>query len=390
MSVLIPFAMLASSGLFAQVMPMNDVLLYGWWLQLMQQGQPIFGVAQPFVYPYLSQVPMWLALFLGGSAGILVGWSALVALANSTAIGFITNWGRGSTNSFVAAWFWITYLFLLGPSGIGRIDAIAAALAAIGVVLFLRGKVFGAIALFTFGAWIKIWPAALAIAAYIADKNRKAMAWAFSSVISVVFVLAFALGGNSNVFSFVFTQNNRGIQIESPIATFWLWAAKFNMGNAGIYYDKEIITNQVSGDWVSLISALMTPAMAIAIAITVWLGFKASRFGAQRNQLFAAIALTAVLDLIVFNKVGSPQFMSWIAIPVIAWILLEKRISKFLLFSVLAIAALTNLVYPVLYMDLMALGDLSLTVLTARNVLLIVLLVWANVQLGKLGKSIKQ
>jgi hypothetical protein len=384
-SAILPFSMLWFSGLFAQVMPMNDVLLYGWWLQLMQQGEPIFGVAQPFVYPYLSLIPMWLAQLLGGPAGILVGWCALVALLNAVVIGFLTAWGRGARKKFFAAWFWLGFLLLLGPAGIARIDAISVSIALIGVVLFLNNRTFGAITLFTLGAWIKIWPVALAAAAYIADQGRKTAAWAATAVVSLAFLGAFFLGGNSSVLSFVSTQNNRGIQIESVIAMPWLWAAKFGLANAGIYYDKEIITNQVSGDWVAEISSVMTLVMAIAVAITIFLGFRAFRSGAKREEIFAAVALTAVLDLIVFNKVGSPQFMAWIAVPTIALILVQINVSRILVLTVLTVALLTNFVYPVFYMDLMALGDTSLIILTLRNALLVALLVWANIKLANLS-----
>jgi hypothetical protein len=387
-SIVLPFALLSFSEIFNRVMPMNDVLLYGWWLQLMQQGQQVFGLAQPFVYPYVSLLPMWLALFLGGPAGILVGWCSLVAILNTVAIGFLTNWGRAGNRNFMAAWFWLGYLALLGPSGVGRIDAIAAALAVIGVVAFAKDRLFTAVTLFTFGAWIKIWPFALVISAFIADKQKRLVSYAFATVLSAVFLFAFFMGANAHVLSFVFTQGDRGIQIESPIATIWLWFAKLGIGHAGIYFDKEIITNQIFGDLVDLFSKLMTPVMFGALAITVWLGYRAFKVGAKRNSIFATLGLTAVLDLIVFNKVGSPQFMCWIAVPVIAWIYFGQKISFFPAIAVSLIALLTNLVYPVFYLDLMGLGNTSMILLTARNLLLIGLLVWSNLQLAKLSKPL--
>lgn len=386
-SIILPFAFLSLSAPFAQVMPMNDVLLYGWWLQLMQQGQPVFGIAQPFVYPYPSLAPMWLALLLGGSSGILVGWCSLIALLNVLAIGFLTSWGRGGKRSFYAAWVWVCYLLLLGPAGIARIDAVAAALAVIGIVLFARGKTFGAMVLFTAGAWVKIWPFALALAAFISSKSKKILAYGATLVVSLVLLFAFFTGGNSNVFSFIFTQSGRGIQVESTIATFWLWAAKLGLGNSGIYYDKEIITNQVYGDFVELVSVLMTPIMFGALAITIWLGFKALKANANQHQLFTAVAMTGVLDLIVFNKVGSPQFMCWIVVPLIAWVYFGLSTPKWLLAAFGAVALFTNLVYPVFYIDLMALGYLSVSLLTIRNLALIALLIWANRQLIALGNG---
>jgi hypothetical protein len=388
-TLIVPFLHLAISQLFPQVLPMNDVLLYGYWLQMMQAGDPIFGIQQNFVYPYVSLVPMFLAKLLGGAAGILVGWSALVALLNFFATASLVKWCRGTAAGFAAAWAWVVFLFILGPSGVGRIDAIAASVAVLGLVAFANGRVGIAMVAFTLGAWVKIWPIALAAAAFIAEKNKKLMSTA--TLITVLCVLMFALlaGGNSSVLSFIFTQGGRGIQIESPMAMFWIWAAKLGIPDVGIYYDKEIITNQVYGALVDEVSALSTLVLIGALLITVALTWRASRAGAERNQIFALSVLTGVLDLIVFNKVGSPQFMAWLALPLIAIIYFQINKSWFSVASIFAIGVLTNLVYPVFYMDLMGLGDWSVALLTVRNILLIALLVHANIRLGALAKTPK-
>jgi hypothetical protein len=99
------------------------------------------------------------------------------------------------------------------------------------------------------------------------------------------------------------------------------------------------------------------------------------------------VALTAVLDLIVFNKVGSPQFMIWLAVPIAAWIFFELPKAKAAVAFGLVIAALTQLVYPILYIDLMGLGDSSMVALTLRNAALLAFLVWANLQLSALTRN---
>jgi hypothetical protein len=173
------------------------------------------------------------------------------------------------------------------------------------------------------------------------------------------------------------------------MAMFWIWAAKLGVPDVGIYYDEEIITNQVYGALVDEVSALSTLVLIGALLITVALTWRASRAGAERNQIFALSALTGVLDLIVFNKVGSPQFMAWLALPLIAIIYFQINKSWFSVASIFAIGVLTNLVYPVFYMDLMGLGDWSVALLTVRNILLIALLVHANIRLGALAKAPK-
>lgn len=387
LTFLTPYLLLGFSALFESVPPLNDVLLYGYWLQQIELGEPIFGLSQDFVYPYPSLLPMWLAKVLGGEAGILVGWTTLIAIINSLSIGVLTSWGRGGRAVMLAGAFWVGFLLLLGPTGIGRIDAVAAAVSLFGLAALARDRVALAVTLFTFAAWVKIWPFALALSVFIAEKRKQLVAVSALCVVAAATIFAVAAGANSSLFSFIFKQSSRGIQIESPIAMIWIWAAKFGLPDTGIYYDKEIITNQVFGPLVEVFSALMTPIMFAALGITVWLGVRAVRAGAPRNQVFAIMSLTAVLDLIVFNKVGSPQFMAWLAIPMMALFIFNVPRLKIPAITLLLIAATTNLIYPIFYIDLMGLGDLSVGLLTARNALLIGLLVYANLRLSALLKS---
>lgn len=384
---LTPYLLFGFSVLFQQVMPMNDVLLYGYWLQQMRLGEPLFGLTQDFVYPYPSLLPMWLAQVIGGPAGILVGWTTLISLINALAVAVLTSWGSGGRKVMLAGFFWVTYLLLLGPAGIGRIDAIAAAISVFGLVALARERIGLAVSIFTFGAWIKIWPFALAISAFVAKRRKQVAALAALCVVAAIAIFAVAAGANSSLLSFIFKQGGRGIQIESPIAMIWIWAAKLGAHETGIYYDKEIITNQVYGPLVEVFANLMTPIMFAALGITIWIGARALKNNAPRNQVFALMSLTSVLDLIVFNKVGSPQFMAWLAIPMIALMIFNVPRVMVPTISLLLIAALTNLVYPIFYIDLMGLGDLSVGLLTARNSLLIALLVYANIRLSALAKS---
>jgi hypothetical protein len=89
------------------------------------------------------------------------------------------------------------------------------------------------------------------------------------------------------------------------------------------------------------------------------------------------------LDLIVFNKVGSPQFMTWLAVALVALIFFEVRSIKTPLVIGVAILFLTQLIYPVFYTELLGLQTLPLWLLTIRNLLLVWLLIWANLRLSR-------
>lgn len=381
--------LLIYAGSFSRIAPMNDVQLYGYWLQQMRTDHFIFGVNQPWVYPAGALLPMLLAELLSFGHGVLFGWVLMMALLSSIVIGALVDWGRAGSTPYLAAWFWVSAVAILGPVSISRIDSVSVLIAIAGLLAFANSRIRLALVFFSFGAWIKIWPVAHILGTFIADRRKKFILVSAGIISAVFILLALLVGGDSSVLSFVFTQSDRGIQIESTLAMFWLWAAKLHMPNVGIYFDEQMLTNQVSGVYADLASALITPIMFGALVITGLLGWRAFLAGAAGKRIFTLVSLTAVLDLIVFNKVGSPQFMTWLFVPVIAWIYfeLEKRWMPIALTFVIAL--LTHAVYPVFYEDLMGLGDVSMALLTGRNALLVVFLIWANLQLSNEIKNPK-
>jgi len=330
---------------------------------------------------------MFLAKLIGGANGILTGWLILIGLLNFFGLNAIVDWGREGKSAYRAASFYLFFLALLGPVAIGRIDAVATFAAMLGLVQVYRDRLRLGMVFFTLGAWLKIWPVAAALALYTSAKHRISVLLAAVSASVAILAAGFFLGGNENLFSFITMQGNRGLQVESVAATFWVWAAKAHLPGAGIYFDTALVTNQVSGSFTAELSSLLGIVMIGALAITAWLSFNAYRAGADVKHLFAVTLLTGALDLIVFNKVGSPQFELWLAVPIMAGILLGLPKWRIPLVGGSLIALLTNLIYPVFYMDLMILGDLGVWLLTLRNAALIALLVWANLRLSGLAKK---
>jgi hypothetical protein len=165
------------------------------------------------------------------------------------------------------------------------------------------------------------------------------------------------------------------------MATVWMWLAKF--GLAEIFFDEQVLTNQVSGVLVQEVAAASNWLMLLALSITFLLALRAIRAGRNRKEVFAIASLTGVLDLIVFNKVGSPQFMVWLAVALVAAIFFEVKSIKMPLIVGGTILLLTQLIYPVFYTELLGLETLPLWLLTIRNLLLVWLLVWANFRLSR-------
>ncbi len=366
------------------ITPFNDVNLYSDWVERGLAVNKWPGTNETGVYPALALLPMIVAQWIDGSNAIN-GWLVLMTLVNTAALVAIGRAPRGGR----AAAYWLMFMLLLGPVAIGRIDAVAVTVDAFVVLAVLHGQGRLAMGLATAGAWIKIWPAASALALLVREGSRERLARSVGVALAVsVGVLAFgvALGGNENLFSFLWLMGNRGLQLESVAATPWLWGAHLGWGDSSVYFESNIITFQVTGPGADIVSKLMLPALVIAVAITALLGVRAARAGANPTSIFVLTALTATLDLIVFNKVGSPQFEAWLAIPIVAGLLAGTPRWRIPLVFGLVIASLTQWVYPLNYDSIVNAELFGIAVLGLRNVLLIALLVWANLRLGALSK----
>lgn len=369
----------AVAGWLYPSQPMGDVVLvYEPWSSAALSGGAIVGVTETWVYPQLALVPMLLAKILstpliavmGASGAYLIAWAVLVTVLD--AIAFAVLVGRSpSQPRRMAAWFWITALLLLGPIAMYRIDAITVPLAVIGG-LWLARRPAAAAALLAIGAWIKIWPGALLVAAVVAARSRMRVLLTAAAVSAAVVVVLVAFGADAEIFGFLTEQTGRGLQIESVAATPFLWLAI--AGAARIEYSFDILTFQISAQGADAVSAVLTPLMAVfVVLITVIGALKASR-GASFARLFPPLALSLVTTLIVANKVGSPQFQTWLIAPAVLWLVLDRTRAAAPALLVLALCALTCLIYPLSYDALLRAETLPVAILTLRNIVLVVLL----------------
>lgn len=369
-------------NLYGPGLPMGDVTyVYLFWVERGLLGNEWVGIDTSWVYPLLALVPMLAAYAFGPD---LYGstWLTIVMMLNAGALVAIIGVQERARHAAIA-WWWMLYLVLLGPIALGRIDAITVPVALVAVMLIADHPTWGG-ALLAVGAWIKVWPVGVLLAALIALRDRGAVLAATVGTSMVVVAAGLALGGASALLTPITEQTGRGLQVEAPISTVWLWAAAAGQWSAQVYYDQGILTWQVDGDGSAQAAAAMTPLLALAVAVIAGLGLLAVRRGVDEVVLFPVLALALVMALITVNKVGSPQFATWIAVPVILGLAWQRRGGvSFRVPAMLAllIAALTQVVYPVLYANLLSLELGMLIVLTARNLLYVVLLGWAIGQL---------
>ncbi len=373
-------------NLYGPANPMGDVsTVYRYWVARGVYAHVWVGLDVDWVYPILALVPMVISWAFGEYAYSST-WLSLVLVLDIVGFGVLTNWGR-NRERFGIAWWWVAFILLLGPVALVRIDSITVPIAVIAVVVLARRPRLAAV-LLTVATWIKIWPAAIIGALLIASARRWRVLAATAITSLVIVVGAVTLGGGASITSFVSQQTGRGLQIEAPISTVWMWLAAAHVGGSFVYYDTAILTFQVAGTGAVIAAALMTPVLAVAVLAVVGLGVRAARAGAHVIDVLAPLTLSLVLALMVFNKVGSPQFEVWLIAPTVLGLINARRggVSFVTPATVaLVIAALTQVIYPYLYDQVLQTNWLMLMVLTARNGLLIALFAWALAQVWRAG-----
>jgi hypothetical protein len=237
--------------------------------------------------------------------------------------------------------------------------------------------------------WIKIWPAAVIAAAVIAVRRRFAVIGGAAIVSIATLLTVVVAGGGAYALGFLTEQTSRGLQLEAPVSAVYLWQAMLGLPGSAIYYAQDIITFEVTGPGVDAVIAAMTPLLAIAVLAVAGLGaYKAWR-KAPFSALFPPLALALVLAFVVFNKVGSPQYMAWLVPPVVIGLVLARQRWAAPAILVLFVSWLTQLVYPILYDALLGAQFLPVFILTVRNALLVVLFVWSFARLARVGTPVR-
>ncbi|WP_434970026.1 hypothetical protein [Microbacterium sp. bgisy207] len=348
-------------------------------------GREIVGITESWVYPALALVPMLAAWLFEGLVSYTPAWAILVTLVDAVAFAVLIGNGR-SRGRAVAAGFWLLFMLLLGPVGIYRLEGITVPLAIMGCLWLVR-RPWLASMLLAAATWIKVWPAAVLAAAVVALRRRLAIVGGAIVVSAATMATVVALGGGRYLFGFITDQTGRGLQIEAPISAVYLWYSALDVFGSQVYYDADLLTFQVTGPAVNAVIAVMTPLLAASVLALLLLGVWAVRRGAHVIRVLPALGFALVLALIVVNKVGSPQYMTWIVAPLVLGLVLDRgtwiRPAAF----AAGTALLTQIVYPIFYNFLMtdhpAWGVVA--VLTVRNLALVVLFAWSVLHLVRVA-----
>ncbi len=355
-----------------------DLQWYWGWIHTGVTGGGWPVLDGPWVYPAAALAPMLVAGAGGlvAADGYVVAWCLMVTVLDLVACLLLLRRPGG----VAGAWWWSAFLVLLGPVAVARLDAVVVPLVVV-ALLWAFDRPAVASVLLTAGAWIKVAPGALVVPLLAAVRRPWARVAAPAvALCAVVAGVVLAFGGGANLASFLSEQGHRGLQIEAVAGTPWVLAALVT-DRSHPFPNSDINTWEIAGPGTQLVADLLGVVLPVALAaVAVLLWWRRTRLApalwdrpALRSELLVRGALLATLTMVVLNKVGSPQFMCWLAAPVAVALALGLPGWRRTGAAVLGIAAATQVFFPWLYSGIPAGAVGTTLVLVARNVAVLAL-----------------
>ncbi|GII99768.1 uncharacterized protein DUF2029 [Sediminihabitans luteus] len=380
----------------------GDVDLYRSWVEagLRDGTWPVLDTG--WVYPVGALVPITLpGLWSLDPEAYRVLFVAMVVALDGLAVGSLVRAGRGRTTG---AWWWLVFLLALGPITLTRLDGVSAALTVIALAQLApvaRPRLASALA--TGAAWVKVAPGAVLVPlALVVRRPWRRVVLPAALVSAIVVGLALLGGAGARVLTFFGDQGSRGLQVEAVAATPFslarLWSGEFP-----VVFDAPLKVLEITGPGTDATAAALDTLLLVAVAavaLATWRSAARLRRAvpddvARRGPdlelvLLATLALS--LCLVAFNKVGSPQYVTWFAPPVaVALAALGARGSRVLrpgtwtvlAAALLVVALLTHRLFPDHYDEFLLAVPLDTVLAAVRNALVLVLAVAAGVLVAR-------
>ncbi|MFC9931628.1 glycosyltransferase 87 family protein [Streptomyces sp. NPDC127190] len=265
--------------------------------------------------------------------------------------------GGRTGRSLLGAALWTGGLPLLLHLPLARYDVVATALAVLSLLVLARSPrgcgVWAAL-----GALVKVWPALALLGTPRGRATRTAWGWATATAVAGLGLLAACF---AHPLSFLRQQSGRGVQVESLGGTA-LGLARHAGWSGRAHYQYGAV--ELVGPHVRAVATASLALTAVAFGLLVLWRLRARRWSEATPY---DAALCAVLLFTVTSRVISPQYLIWLL--GLAAVCLTSRHTgqRPVAVLVLAASALSTVVFPMCYHDVVAGTWTGCLLLLARN-----------------------
>lgn len=292
--------------------PLGDVRYY---------LEGVFGDNPQDMMEY-PQVGTWPSVLLAWLTGYdferyTIGFTAMVLLADATFLALLLHHHRDNPAAYSAGWFWVFFGTAAGHVFAWRLDLYPALLVAgAGALLATRPRL--ASALLAWATAAKLWPGVLAAGLVGRATSRgtwQRLATFFGSLAALCLGVA-AIAGVDRLLSPLTYQGERGLQIESLAATWFVYQAHHQPGVWTMDYAASK-SFEISGPGVDTAIAVSTIAMGAALLWIIAVALIHFLRGGWSPRSTLVFFIAAILLLMATNKVFSPQYIVWLG-PILA------------------------------------------------------------------------
>ena len=312
------------------------------------------------------------ALLFSGSVEYFWAFAALMALAGGVGV-LLTAAALGRLGRSARAKRWVLALLAISPVAFGgalltRFDLVPAALVAGATLLLLRERPRAASVTLGVGAAVKLYPLVLLplLVAWVWRRLGRREAFVCSLLTLGVVALAylpFFVVSPSGATESVWRQLSRPLQIESLGSG--VLVLLHHAAGLGVEVETTFGSQNLAGGAAAGVAVALSLATLAALG-GLWLTFPRGAMTSERLVGYSALALVA---LVAFGKVLSPQFLIWLLFP-LALVAGRRGVAAGACFAGAAIA--TALWFPWRYFDLTReLDPLVASLVTLRGVALV-------------------
>lgn len=332
-------------------------------------------------YPPLALLPFVLPRLVTFGVRIdFIGYVWLFLIENalfSTLIALVITQIRGLRAAWPALALYALLVAVIAPLLPWRYDLFPALLTALALLCIVRQRPGWAGIWLGLGVAAKLYPAVLLLifgTYYLAGKNRPALLrlGLGSAGALMVTLLPFVLIAPGPLLSFLHYHQLRGLQLESLPAGVLVLAHVLGLTPTRLEFNYGAlhIASPLAGAVLSWLPvAFILIFGGVLVSGLVCFREEQAEHGRVTNASLVAYSVAALLAFIITNKVFSPQYIVWL-LPFAPLLRLRQA------GALLAICALTIVLFPFNYDHLLAMEVLPVLLLNLRNLLTVALLGW--------------